>query len=91
MLWLVPGLIFLMLECVGMMLIRLDGSPRYAMYCQVVSAALNILLDYVFVFPLAMGVKGAAIATSISIIVGGLMVLYYFLRMSLCAGSARRV
>ena len=82
MLWLVPGLIFLMLECVGMMLIRLDGSPRYAMYCQVVSAALNILLDYVFVFPLAMGVKGAAIATSISIIVGGLMVLYYFLRMS---------
>ena len=82
MLWLVPGLIFLMLECVGMMLIRLDGSPRYAMYCQVVSAALNILLDYVFVVPLAMGVKGAAIATSISIIVGGLMVLYYFLRMS---------
>ena len=82
MLWLVPGLIFLMLECVGMMLIRLDGSPRYAMYCQVGSAALNILLDYVFVFPLAMGVKGAAIATSISIIVGGLMVLYYFLRMS---------
>ena len=82
MLWLVPGLIFLMLECVGMMLIRLDGSPRYAMYCQVVSAALNILLDYVFVFPLGMGVKGAAIATSISIIVGGLMVLYYFLRMS---------
>ena len=75
MLWLVPGLIF-------MLPIRLDGSPRYAMYCQVVSAALNILLDYVFVFPLAMGVKGAAIATSISIIVGGLMVLYYFLRMS---------
>lgn len=26
--WLVPGLVFLMVECVGMMLIRLDGSPN---------------------------------------------------------------
>ena len=30
-LWLLPGMFFLYFECVGMMLMRLDGSPRYAM------------------------------------------------------------
>ncbi len=78
MLWLMPGMVFLFWECVGMMLIRLDGSPRYAMWVQVVSAVTNIVLDWLFVFPLGMGVKGAAIATSIACGAGGLMALAYF-------------
>lgn len=81
-LWIMPGLCFLFLQCAGMMLIRLDGSPRYAMSVQIVSAAVNIFLDWLMVFPLQMGIKGASIATSISCIVGGLMVLFYFLRLS---------
>lgn len=76
--WLLPGMVFLLIECVGLMLIRLDGSPKYAMMCNVVSAVFNIVLDYIFVFPMQMGVKGAAIATSVSCIIGGLMVLVYF-------------
>lgn len=76
-LWLLPGLVFFYLQCAGMMLIRLDGSPKYAMSVQVVTAILNIFLDWLMVFPLAMGIKGASIATSISCIVGGLMVLTY--------------
>lgn len=36
-LWLLPGLFFLYMQCVGMMLIRLDGSPRYAMWVQIVA------------------------------------------------------
>lgn len=78
-LWLLPGLVFFYFQCVGMMLIRLDGSPRYAMSVQIVAAVLNIFLDWYMVFPLAMGIKGASIATSISCIVGGLMVLAYFI------------
>lgn len=81
-LWLLPGLVFLFIECVGMMLIRLDGSPRYAMWVQIVAALLNIALDWYLIFPLGMGVAGAAIATSIACIVGGLMVLVYFVRYS---------
>lgn len=81
-LWLLPGMSFLLIECVGMMLIRLDGSPRYAMWCNVVAASFNIVLDYVLVFPLGMGVAGAAIATSASCAVGGMMVLVYFARYS---------
>lgn len=81
-LWLVPGLVFLMVEYVGMMLIRLDGSPKYAMWCNVIAASFNIVLDYILVFPMRMGVMGAALATSVSCGLGGIMVLYYFIRKS---------
>ncbi|MDE7389090.1 MAG: MATE family efflux transporter [Muribaculaceae bacterium] len=75
---LMPGLPFLLVQCVGMMLIRLDGSPRYAMWSQLVPATINIALDYIMIFPLGMGVAGAASATSISCGLGGIMVLAYF-------------
>ncbi|MCM1483849.1 MAG: MATE family efflux transporter [Muribaculaceae bacterium] len=81
-LWLLPGLFFFYLQCVGMMLIRLDGSPKYAMSVQIVAAVLNIFLDWLMVFPLDMGIAGASIATSFSCVVGGSMVVVYFLRYS---------
>ena len=77
-LWLLPGMAFLLIECVGMMLVRLDGSPRYAMWCNIVAATFNIALDYILVFPMQMGVAEAAIATSVSCGLGGIMVLVYF-------------
>lgn len=80
--WLIPGMVFLIFECIGMMVIRLDGSPKYAMFCNIIPAVINIALDYYLVFPCAMGVKGAAIATSVSIAIGAGMVLVYFLRYS---------
>lgn len=79
-LWMLPGIFLLCVQYVGLMLIRLDGSPKYAMWIQVVAAILNIVLDWYFVFPLRMGTMGAAMATSISCIVGGAMVFIYFLK-----------
>ncbi len=78
-LWLLPGTIFLLWQCVGMMMVRLDGSPRYAMWMQVMGAIVNLVLDWLFIFPMGMAVKGAAIATSIACIVGGVMSIIYFL------------
>lgn len=79
MLWLLPGLLFMSVQCIGMMLIRLDGSPKYAMSIQIVAAVVNIVLDWYMIFPLNLGVMGAALATSIACITGGIMVLAYFL------------
>lgn len=62
----------------GMFAIRLDGSPRYAMMSNVIPALLNIVLDYVFIFPLDMGIRGAGIATSICGFIGALIVVLYF-------------
>lgn len=82
--WIMPSFLFQMWSMVGLFIIRLDGSPRYAMWCNIIPAILNAFLDWLFIFPLGMGVKGAAIATSISIIVGGLMAITYLL---FCAKS----
>ncbi len=76
---LLPGTVFLLWQCVGMMMVRLDGSPRYAMWIQVTGAVVNLGLDWLFIFPMGMAVKGAAIATSIACIVCGIMSLAYFI------------
>lgn len=75
-----PCLLFMVVNIIGLFVIRLDGSPKYAMSVNVISAALNILLDYIFVFPLQAGVFGAAVATSVSSGVSTLLVVYYFLK-----------
>lgn len=77
--WVVPCCLFEMWTMIGLLVIRLDGSPRYAMWCNVVPAVLNIGLDWLFIFPLGMGVKGAAMATAISVSMGGLMAVVYLL------------
>lgn len=75
---LLPGTVFLLWQCVGMMMVRLDGSPRYAMWMQVTGAVVNFGLDWLFIFPMGMAVKGAAIATSIACLTCGVMSIAYF-------------
>ena len=77
--WLVPSLVFEMWSFIGLFIIRLDGAPKVAMWCNIISAAMNVLLDWVMIFPLGMGIKGAAIATSASIMLGGFISLGYLL------------
>ena len=62
----VIGLPFFILGSVLNGMIRADGSPKYAMISMVTGAILNIILDPIFIFPLNMGVEGAALATIIS-------------------------
>lgn len=45
--------------------IRNDGGPKLAMISTIAGTVVNILLDYIFIFPLNMGVRGAAIATGL--------------------------
>lgn len=45
--------------------IRNDGAPKLAMNAVIAGGVTNIILDYVFVFPMQMGMAGAAIATVI--------------------------
>ena len=79
MVWLMPSGVMLIWSVVGLFVIRLDGAPKYAMWCNVIPALLNMLLDWLFIFPLGMGVKGAAIASSLSTLVGGIMAMTYLL------------
>lgn len=76
--WFVPTCVFIMVQIVCEFSIRLDGSPKYAMYCAIVPAVINIILDYVFIFPCGLGLKGAALATDVGTFVGAAMSLTYF-------------
>lgn len=76
-LWFIPTCVLLMGETLGMFVIRLDGSPTYAMLVNIIPALTNILFDYIFIFPCHWGLMGAALATDIGGMVGTLMVFYY--------------
>lgn len=72
----VIGLPFMMIGTTLNSIIRADGSPRYAMATMIFGAVLNIILDYIFLFKLSMGVRGAAIATTISQIITAVLNIY---------------
>ena len=50
--------------------IRNDGSPLLSMLATLTSSLFNIAMDYVLMFPLGLGMEGAALATACSPIVG---------------------
>lgn len=59
--------------------IRADKAPKKAMFAVIFSGFLNIILDYIFVFPLNMGMRGAAIATVFSYTISCLILLTHLL------------
>ena len=60
--------------------VRNDNRPKLAMISTISGAITNIVLDYVFIFPLGMGIKGAAIATGLGQIVTVSILLPHFIR-----------
>lgn len=59
---------------------RTDGHPRMSMYGILIGAALNTVLDPIYIFVLGWGVKGAAIATITAQFVSTVVLCYYFLK-----------
>lgn len=80
--WLSYAFCALFLQSVGLLIIRLDGSPKYASAAAAIPSIVNVVLDYVFLFILDKGLEGVAVATSIGCWTGGLMVLFYILFLS---------
>ena len=78
--WFVPFSAFTALLNSGMFFLRLDGSPNFAMFCNIVASVLNIILDYLFIFPFGWGMFGAAFASAIGTTVGALMIIIYLSR-----------
>lgn len=80
--WLAFAFCALFLQSVGLLIIRLDGSPKYASAAAALPSVINVVLDYVFLFVLHKGLEGIAIATMIGCWAGGLMVIFYILFLS---------
>lgn len=59
--------------------VRNDSNPRLSMVAMTFGGFLNIILDYIFIFPLKMGMKGAALATVIASLVSLSILLKHIL------------
>jgi putative MATE family efflux protein len=58
--------------------IRAQGDPRTALATQLIAALINVVLNYVLIFVIPLGIKGAAIATILAQASAAAWVIYYF-------------
>lgn len=58
--------------------VRNDGSPSLAFWGMLSGAGANIFLDWLFIFPLKMGIIGAAIASGLGQVVSFLVLMCHF-------------
>ncbi|MGM0565477.1 MAG: MATE family efflux transporter [Bacteroidota bacterium] len=59
-------------------LLRAEGNAREAMNAMLLGMIVNTVLDYIFIFPLDMGMQGAALATLLGKLANLLYIVYYF-------------
>lgn len=71
---------FFMMNNLLISFVRNDDKPKLAMIGMGLGSISNIILDYLFIFPLGMGMFGAALATGISPLVSMLVLSRHFLR-----------
>lgn len=60
--------------------IRNDGAPQLSMAAMITGSLSNVVLDYVFMFPLGMGIFGAVLATGLAPVISILVLSPYLLR-----------
>ena len=60
--------------------VRNDKKPQLSMAAMLVGSLSNIVLDYVFIFPLGLGMAGAAFATGVAPVVSMLILSRHFRR-----------
>ncbi len=78
MVYILPGMFLITLTYNLTGLIRASGYPTKAMLIMAGGAVLNIILDPIFIFALKMGIKGAAIASTISIAMMAFVSILHF-------------
>lgn len=61
-------------------IVRNRKDPNLCMVAVLLGAGINIVLDYIFVFPMQMGMKGAAMATVIGSLITSLVLLTHFIK-----------
>lgn len=78
MLFIMPGMMFMNLTFSFNNFMRASGYPTRAMVTMFIGAGCNVILAPVFIFVLGLGIKGAAMATDISMFVSMCFVMAHF-------------
>ena len=59
--------------------VRNDGGPQLSMIAMLIGSFSNIVLDYIFIFPMQMGIFGAVFATGLSPIISIVMMVPHWI------------
>ena len=78
--YLLPGLGILLFEYVLYGVLQGEGLTKFVAKSSIIAGISNIILEPVFIFTLGMGVKGAALATTISYGVSAIYLISIFVR-----------
>ena len=78
MLWVIPGMLLINLTFSFNNVMRATGYPQKAMYTNFIGAGLNLILAPLFLFGFGWGIRGAAIATDLSMLVTAVFVMGHF-------------
>lgn len=70
---------FLLNDCM-LCFVRNDGAPQLSMAAMVTGSLSNVVLDYVFIFPLGMGIFGAVLATGLAPVISLAVLCPFFLK-----------
>lgn len=79
MLYLLPGLAVLLMAYLFIGILQGEGLTKPIAIAMTLSTVLNIILDPIFIFVLQMGVAGAALATTISMVIAFVYVIGVFI------------
>ena len=73
---------FFMCNYVVASFVRNDGDPSLAMVATLSGSLFNVVFDYIFIFPMGLGLPGAALATAISPILSIAVCSAHFIKKS---------
>ncbi|MDE5662508.1 MAG: MATE family efflux transporter [Muribaculaceae bacterium] len=77
-LWVLPGMVLINLTFSYNNVMRASGYPAKAMYTNMIGAVLNSILAPLFLFGFNWGIRGAALATDLSMLVTCIWVMSHF-------------
>ncbi len=77
-LWVLPGMVLINLTFSYNNVMRASGYPTKAMYTNMIGAILNAILAPLFLFGFNWGIRGAALATDISMLITCIWVMSHF-------------
>lgn len=77
-LWVLPGMVLINLTFAYNNVMRASGYPGKAMYTNIIGAVLNAILAPIFLFCFHWGIRGAAFATDLSMLVTCIWVMSHF-------------
>lgn len=60
--------------------VRNDGNPNLAMKAMIGGSLSNILLDYLFIFPMSLGIFGAVLATGLAPVISMMILSWHWIK-----------